>query len=566
MPSKVSSMDEPVYHFGEFALEPRERRLTGGGQPISLTPKVFDMLVLLVERQGRVISKDELMKALWPRGYVEEATLSNQVWQIRRALGDTAKSNRFIETVPKIGYRFAAAVETRFDSTTAPVSDAKPSGVEPAGSPPPRTALESPPSPTSAIEPAPTASRTSDAYVAPGANRLPGRNGLLLLVAGVVLAAILVAIVASRAKTRPIPAGIEAATVRIVALVGFNNLSRNSKDAWLSPALISMLATELGVANSIGVVSDELVRAASTGITPPLAGGYGRETLERLRKRLNADYIVSGDYLVTGTAEDPVVRVDIALQDTRTGTLTASLTDEVTLSTVTMLARRVGGQLRGKLGVPVQGAALLELVANVEPPTTDAARRIGFAIDAMSRYDAARARDELLEVVAEAPAYAPAYLYLARAWSTLGFRQKALAAAEQAAAHAAALTPELRLLIDAEVQSERYDLSDSAKSWTALTALRPTSIDYRLEAIAADLADSNSASAQSVLAELRRLPLAQGDPRVELAGRSHRRQAKRRQGGSGIRRTGDGGVTGKGLPRPRRGGRARAWNGLAAPR
>ncbi|HEX4388333.1 MAG TPA: transcriptional regulator, partial [Steroidobacteraceae bacterium] len=105
-----------VYQFREFELDPAERRLTGAGTPIALTPKVFDTLVLLVQRSGHLVTKDELMKALWPRGYVDESNLTKHVWLIRRALGDGENESRFIETVPKVGYRFIAPV------TTAPVA------------------------------------------------------------------------------------------------------------------------------------------------------------------------------------------------------------------------------------------------------------------------------------------------------------------------------------------------------------------------------------------------------------------------------------------------------------
>ena len=77
----------------------------------------------------------------------------------------------------------------------------------------------------------------------------------------------------------------------------------------------------------------------------------------------------------------------------------------------------------------------LSLVSDAQPPSVDVARRVGYALDALQHYDAARARDELLEAVAEAPGYAPAYTYLSQAWSALGYRDKALAAAEQAVQH-----------------------------------------------------------------------------------------------------------------------------------
>ena len=105
-------MEKRVYRFRDFELEPDERRLSEAGKPIALTPKVFDTLVLLVERSGHVVSKDELMRLLWPRGYVDESNLTKHIWLIRRALGEGDHDSRFIETVPKLGYRFVAPVTT----------------------------------------------------------------------------------------------------------------------------------------------------------------------------------------------------------------------------------------------------------------------------------------------------------------------------------------------------------------------------------------------------------------------------------------------------------------------
>src|SRR5579872_5649070 len=106
----MSALENRVYRFAGFTLEPAERRLSESGNPVALTPKVFDTLVLLVERAGHVVSKDELMKLLWPRGYVDESNLTKHIWLIRRALGDGEQESRFIETVPKAGYRFVAPV------------------------------------------------------------------------------------------------------------------------------------------------------------------------------------------------------------------------------------------------------------------------------------------------------------------------------------------------------------------------------------------------------------------------------------------------------------------------
>src|SRR5438876_8075642 len=95
-----------VYEFGPFRLEPAERQLRRDGRPVPLTPKAFDTLRVLAGSGGRVLSKDELMNSVWPDANVTEATLAQNIFAVRKALGDA----HGIETVPKFGYRFLMPV------------------------------------------------------------------------------------------------------------------------------------------------------------------------------------------------------------------------------------------------------------------------------------------------------------------------------------------------------------------------------------------------------------------------------------------------------------------------
>lgn len=99
-----------IYEFGPFRLEPTEQRLARGGQQVSLAPKAFDLLVYLVENHGRLITKDEVMRAIWPGSFVEEANLTVSISALRKTLG-TNSELQYIETVPKKGYRFIAPVK-----------------------------------------------------------------------------------------------------------------------------------------------------------------------------------------------------------------------------------------------------------------------------------------------------------------------------------------------------------------------------------------------------------------------------------------------------------------------
>ncbi|MBA3355917.1 MAG: winged helix-turn-helix domain-containing protein [Pyrinomonadaceae bacterium] len=99
-----------LYEFDSFRLDPAERQLLRDGQPVALTPKVFETLVVLVERSGHLVEKEELMKLVWAEAFVEEANLARCIHTLRKALGEEHNGHKYIETVPKRGYRFVVAV------------------------------------------------------------------------------------------------------------------------------------------------------------------------------------------------------------------------------------------------------------------------------------------------------------------------------------------------------------------------------------------------------------------------------------------------------------------------
>ena len=96
-----------VYEFGPFRLEPSERKLVRSNEIVELTPKAFDTLLLLVRNSGHLLEKDKLIEMLWPDTFVEEGSLSNNIFLLRKALGEDPQ---YIETVPKRGYRFVGAL------------------------------------------------------------------------------------------------------------------------------------------------------------------------------------------------------------------------------------------------------------------------------------------------------------------------------------------------------------------------------------------------------------------------------------------------------------------------
>src|SRR6058998_1013680 len=106
------------YEFSSFRLDAARRVLFMRGTPLLLPPKVFNTLLILVERRGQVVEKDELMKLLWPDSFVEEANLTQNVSSLRKLLGESPNDHRYIVTVPGRGYRFVAEVAESGDEET----------------------------------------------------------------------------------------------------------------------------------------------------------------------------------------------------------------------------------------------------------------------------------------------------------------------------------------------------------------------------------------------------------------------------------------------------------------
>ena len=103
--------EKHLYSFGEFSLNVEDHTLSRNGETVPVTPKMFDLLLVLVQNPGRVLRKDFLMQSVWPDSFVEEGNITFNIRQLRKALDDNAQSPIYIETIPRRGYRFLPPVE-----------------------------------------------------------------------------------------------------------------------------------------------------------------------------------------------------------------------------------------------------------------------------------------------------------------------------------------------------------------------------------------------------------------------------------------------------------------------
>src|SRR5258708_5788137 len=99
-----------LYRFGQFALDSRKRTLSRADSPVSLTPKAFDVLLVLARNPNRLVTKEELLQAVWGDTFVEEGNLTQYIYYLRKALGDNSEDARLIVTIARKGYQFTAGV------------------------------------------------------------------------------------------------------------------------------------------------------------------------------------------------------------------------------------------------------------------------------------------------------------------------------------------------------------------------------------------------------------------------------------------------------------------------
>jgi len=121
----MSMEDKNFYEFGPFRIDLEERQLLRGQDTIPLTPKAFETLLILIRSSQRVVLKDDLMKALWPDSFVEESNLTQNIFVLRKALGESAQGARYIATVPGRGYRFTEKVRDVTDKPTRLVFESR---------------------------------------------------------------------------------------------------------------------------------------------------------------------------------------------------------------------------------------------------------------------------------------------------------------------------------------------------------------------------------------------------------------------------------------------------------
>src|SRR5438046_6618775 len=121
--SVMSNRVRHLYEFGPFRLDPEKPCLWRNGEPVALTPKAIETLLVLIQQNGKLVEREALMNAIWPNTFVEDGNLNFNVSMLRKALGTDEAGEQYIQTVPRHGYRFCADVREVNEEVPAQVVD-----------------------------------------------------------------------------------------------------------------------------------------------------------------------------------------------------------------------------------------------------------------------------------------------------------------------------------------------------------------------------------------------------------------------------------------------------------
>jgi DNA-binding winged helix-turn-helix (wHTH) protein/tetratricopeptide (TPR) repeat protein len=497
-----SVMQAPVnskrkYQFGLFESDSAKGELLRQGVRVRLQDQPFRLLTILLERAGEIVSREELRQQLWPADtYVEfDGSLKAALKRLRGALGDPADNPIFIETIPKRGYRFIAPVAVEEEQSAV----AK--GVD-------------------VIE----LSKT-ETVVIPAPSSAGWRTARLLLF-GAALAIILLVglgwyILQHRPRATsnsPSPAPPTLPLRKSVAVLGFHNASGRAEDAWLATAFSEMLSTELATGEKLRLIPGEEVANLRFSSPWSQTSTLGRETTARIGTALNSEVLVLGSYTSIGKADRGQLRLDVRLQDARTGEVLSETAQTSSRDDLFRVTSEIGARLRERLGVPVISDTEEAGVLASLPLDREAAKFYARGLAKLREFDALAAKDLLEQASKADPKFSLAHLMLARAWGQLGYEQKRREEAKKALDLSVDLPRLERLLVEGDYYESLANHEKAASTYRALFELFPDSVEYGLLLATAQGMAGHGNQAMETIARLRRLPApASLDPRIDIA-------------------------------------------------
>jgi eukaryotic-like serine/threonine-protein kinase len=498
-----------VYRFGLFVLDVSALALTRNGIRVRLQDQPLQLLALLLEKSGEIVTREELRQKLWPANtFVDfDKSLGVAVLKVREALGDSASNPTFLETLPRRGYRFITPVSVEAKSVATAFATQK------------ADSLSAPSFATESKALSPTSPLVVEQRIAKMSRRKMLAGVAVLSVAatlgfvGFHFRGLL------RRSAVPHPANAEASPLKLrrsIAVLGFRNVAGGANHAWLSTAFTEMLNTELAANGDLRLISGEDVANVKHDLSLTVEDTLSKERLAQLRSDLGADVVVVGSYTLMSDGGKNRIRLDIRAQDTALGETIAENAITGEESDLFDIALQAGNRLRENLDPAL---SLAPERGDQRLPGSTNQLALQFYSEGRGRildFDFVGARDFLKRSVDADPHFALAHSALSEAWSKLGYDSEARSEAKVALQEAKGLPPETELAIQGQYQESVPDWESAAATYRTLFNLYPDNLNYGLRLAGAQLRLSPS-DAEQTLSSLRKLPAPVGvDPRIDL--------------------------------------------------
>ena len=499
--------------FGVFEVDLRAAELRKRGVRIKLQDQPFHILSLLLDNPGEIVTREELRQKLWPaHTFVDfDRSLNKAIAKLRSALGDSAESPRYVETIPRHGYRFLPPVLTKTGENGSIATE----NFAGNGS--------------HSDQEFPVRKNDSNRRELRGEGTLPASSGLSSLrlrsssrrrfyaIGGFVIVALMAAL--AYVGTRDAVFGGPRVNARLsVAVLEFKNLSRDPQEAWLSTALSDWLTTELTAGEQVRVIPAESVARMKVELSLPDVDSLSRESLARIRRNVGTDFVVAGSYAMLGSSSDGQIRLDLRLQDTRSGETAGAVSESGTEAHLLDLVSRAGEHLRRKLGVRAATTAEAAEVAIALPTKAETAKPYSEGLAKLRVYDALAARDLLQQAASAQPGYALSHAALAAAWAQLGYEANARAEAKRAFDLSGNLPRAERLLVEGRYREMSREWERAIEIYRALFDFFPDNLEYGLALANAQYSANRWKDGLETTDALRKLPdPIRDDPRIDLA-------------------------------------------------
>src|SRR5438132_10432818 len=448
--------------FGVFELDVRAAELRKRGVRIKLQEQPFQILCLLLDHSGQVLTRDELRQKLWPaHTFVDfDRSLNKAMTKLRSALGDSAESPRYVETIPRHGYRFLVPVYEHHEGAEAATFSHGPSGVG-------HSRVVS--------REEEKRSRFERFLTSLDLHTRSGRRRTALL-ADALAFVILAEFTYSRIQASSGPPGLANGNNlrQSVAVMGFKNLSGETQDAWLSTAFSDWLMTELTAGEQVRTIPAESVARMKAELSLTDVDALSADSLMRIRKNLGTDFVVVGSYAMLGAKSDVQIRLDVRLQNTRNGETTSAFSETGTETHLLDLVSRAGEHLRTKLGVRAVTREEAAEVAIALPSKSETAKLYSEGLVRLRAFDALKASELLQSAIAVEPAHAVSHAAVAKAWAQLGYDENARSEAKKAFDLSSNLSRAERLLVEGRYRETSRDWDKATEIYREVSRKRPS--------------------------------------------------------------------------------------------